>query len=91
MLAHAFSRCLVPQYHIAEDLYNDNIMFLKVDPIISQQAVFVGADRNSLMPELAMRESASHPKRREMCDFIGLLDRNTMYSFRRAATYQGGE
>jgi len=86
MLAHAFSPGLFPQYQTAEDLYNDNVMFLEIGPIISQQAVFAGVDRNSLMPEVAMRESALDPKLREMYEVIRQFSRNTMYSFRRGTT-----
>jgi len=86
MAAHAFSRGLFPQYRTAEDLYNDNVMFLEVDSIISQQAVFAGVVRNSLMPEVAIRESALDSKLREMCEVIRQFNRNTMSSFRRGAT-----
>ncbi|KAI8940677.1 hypothetical protein NX059_001947 [Plenodomus lindquistii] len=59
-------------------------LFLKVDPVVNAQAVFVASDQSGQsLPDTPMSYNALNPKLSATCLEAGLPSRNTMYSFRR--------
>jgi len=61
-----------------------NDAWLKTDPIVAKQAVFVAADhQGNITPDVPMKTDALNPRLRRACIDAGLPQRNTMYCFRR--------
>jgi len=85
ILAIAFSRGLFP-FATLEELLSHKRYYVPTLPEIAEQAVFVAADQaNNIVPTEAMRSAVLNAKLNEMCVAVGLLEHNTMYSFRRTA------
>jgi hypothetical protein len=69
--------------------WNTDDAFLKVDPLVNAQAVFVAADKHgNLHATEPMHYNALNPKPQDACVRDGLSQRNTMYSFRRTGLYE---
>ncbi|KAK5167217.1 uncharacterized protein LTR77_007949 [Saxophila tyrrhenica] len=85
LLAIAFNRGLFP-FSTIEDLLADERVNLPTIDAVSKQAVFLASNQASeLEPTQPMRIGVLNPKLRKMCTAVGLLQRNTTYSFRRTA------
>jgi len=85
ILGIAFSRGLFP-FATLEELLSDDQYYVPTLDEIAEQAVFVAADQaNSIVPTQAMLSVALGVKLKQMCVAVGLLEHNTMYSFRRTA------
>ncbi|EMC98256.1 hypothetical protein BAUCODRAFT_23062 [Baudoinia panamericana UAMH 10762] len=81
----AFSRGLF-KYESLEALYGGQEKVLELDEEVKKQAVFVASGQDTkLQVDKALHESGLNPKLQEMCEAVGLFQRNTMYSLRRTA------
>jgi hypothetical protein len=79
----AFERGLF-EYATLETLFSGREVYLKTDAIISQHPVFLASNRfGDVVPGAPMRADRVSIKLQEMCTFVGLFKRNTLYSFRR--------
>ncbi|KAK6429522.1 hypothetical protein LTR95_014330 [Oleoguttula sp. CCFEE 5521] len=68
------------------ELYESNLLFLPMNSEVAEQPVFVASNQASdLIPTRAMTEIQLSPKVQSICVAVGLLGRNTIYSFRRTA------
>lgn len=85
MVGIAWTRGLF-QYSDIEELWNGTEVYLAKNADVDKQPVFVACKINGdLLATEAMREKALNPKLQELCHRVGLLHRNTLYSFRRTA------
>lgn len=85
LLALAYSRGLFP-FKTIEELHADDRFYVPTKPDVEKQAVFVTANQaNEIDISGAMREPSLNPKLHQMCVSVGLLEHNTVYSFRRTA------
>ncbi|KAF2279952.1 uncharacterized protein EI97DRAFT_477460 [Westerdykella ornata] len=68
-------------------IWHDDHVYLRKNPDVDEQAVFVAVDVQGrrLLLDTPMKENALNPKLGDMCIDVGLFQRNTMYSLRRAA------
>lgn len=84
MVALAFNRGLYPYQSIDELHADTSQLVVPTVPAVQKQAVFVAATQaNSIDASKPMREHPLNHKLQEMCRIVGLMERNTMYSFRR--------
>jgi hypothetical protein len=82
LLAQALRRNLFPGG--IDYVLNTQDMWLKTDPDVANQAVFVASHQNGgILPEQPMKSSALNPRLRRALIDAGLPQRNTMYCFRR--------
>jgi hypothetical protein len=84
ILALAFSRGLFP-FQSVEELFASRLRTVPQVPEVSRLPVFVKSNQAGELSSEPMHESALNPKLREMCTMVGLLARNSMYSWRRGA------
>lgn len=85
LLALAFSRGLF-SYDTIELLHNDELVYVPKVEAVNRQAVFLAADQTGELDiNTPMREFSLNPKLQQMCRFVGLLEHNTIYAFRRTA------
>lgn len=81
----AFSRGLF-HYKSLWELFNGDEVNIQQVGAVSKEAVFLAYDQAGVSPaHKPMHENSLNPKLREMCDLVGLFDRNTVYAFRRGA------
>lgn len=84
LTALAFSRGLF-EYDSLDDLFAGDERHVSQKKNVSKQPIFLKADQSGeLLPE-PMHERAINPKLKDICEMVGLLRRNTIYSFRRGA------
>lgn len=87
LTALAFSRGLFP-FDTLEELYafEPDRMYLPTVEVVSKQAVFLASNQaGTLEPDTPMREGSLNLKLHQMCESVGLLGHNTVYSLRRTA------
>jgi hypothetical protein len=85
MIVIAFEHGLFP-FKTLEALHADRHVKVPVNAAVANQAVFVSANQdNGLDVTRAMKTDALNTKLHQVCTDVGILARNTMYSFRRSA------
>lgn len=85
MTALAYSCGLFADVGSPAELFAGALANLPKVADVDQQAVFLASNQSQALEQRPMNESQLTPKLQEMCNAVGLMERNTMYSLRRTA------
>ena len=85
MTALAYSRGLFANVDSPEQLFAGTLAKVPKIADIDRQAVFLASNQAQTLEDRPLHERKLTPKLQEMCNAVGLLQRNTMYSLRRTA------